>query len=419
MKKRVWIMNHYAGSMFFDHGGRHYNFAKYLKRAGYEPVILCANSKHGKSEVWFAQNSLWHEHMAEEISVPFIFVRARTYLGNGRQRLLNVIDFYRNAKKAAKEYAAKHGKPDIIYASSVHPLTLIAGLSLAKYFGVECICEMRDLWPESLVAMFPEKFPPQKLWVKMLYLGEKWIYTKANRLIFTCEGGYEYIRNRGWSRDIPHSKAFYINNGVDLEAFNNNKEHCQVSDPDLDDPNTFKLIYAGAIREANGLYEMMECASLLLDHADIKFLIYGGGENLEELRAFIQEKKLTNFILKGPAKKEEIPYILSQSSATLLNYTDTALKIFQYGSSNNKLFEYLASGRPVISNIKIAYSPINRGHCGAFADTPSSEDYAKAVLKVYEMPPEEYAAMCQNAQKEAENYDFKKLTEMLLPVIEG
>ena len=81
MKKNVWIMNHYAGSMFFDKGGRHYNFAKYLRRAGYEPVIFCANSMHGNQEAFFDHQDLWHEHMADEINTPFVFVRARLYQG--------------------------------------------------------------------------------------------------------------------------------------------------------------------------------------------------------------------------------------------------------------------------------------------------------------------------------------------------
>ena len=78
-------------------------------------------------------------------------IKARKYQGNGKQRVLNMVDFYRNVKKAAVEFAKKNAKPDIIYASSVHPLALVAGIQLAKKFGVKCICEVRDLWPESIV----------------------------------------------------------------------------------------------------------------------------------------------------------------------------------------------------------------------------------------------------------------------------
>ena len=146
-------MNHYAGNMLFDKGGRHYWFAKYPVREGYEPVIFVCNNKHNPgTEVFYETDKLWEEHVAEEINTPFVYVNARPYDGNGTGRILNMIAFYRNVKKAAKEYAAIHGKPDIIYASSVHPLTLVAGIQLAKHFGIRCICEARDLWPEAIVA---------------------------------------------------------------------------------------------------------------------------------------------------------------------------------------------------------------------------------------------------------------------------
>lgn len=151
--KNVWTINHYATNMFYDKGGRHYWFAKYLKQEGYNPVVFSCNTKHNAPERFIDTNELWTEHLAEEIDVPFVFVKSNVYTGNGLKRILNMIGFYLNVKKTAKEYALKNDKPDIIYASSVHPLTLVAGIQLAKKFGVKCICEVRDLWPGSLVAL--------------------------------------------------------------------------------------------------------------------------------------------------------------------------------------------------------------------------------------------------------------------------
>ena len=77
MKTNIWILNHYASDMYFDHGGRHYNFAKFLRRAGYAPVIFGANSKHGKAERFFETDALWEEHAfananAEEEAAPAV-----------------------------------------------------------------------------------------------------------------------------------------------------------------------------------------------------------------------------------------------------------------------------------------------------------------------------------------------------------
>ena len=297
MKTNIWILNHYASDMYFDHGGRHYNFAKFLRRAGYAPVIFGANSKHGKAERFFETDALWEEHVAEEIDTPFVFVRARTYTGNGKQRVLNMIDFYRNVKKAAKEYAAQHGRPDVIFASSVHPLTLVAGIQLAKQFGVKCVCEVRDLWPESIVV-YSNRFTKDNPLIKLLYRGEKWIYKRADALVFTMEGAYDYITEQGWEKDIPRSKVHYINNGVDLEQFDYNTEHFHVDDPDLDDPNTFKVVYTGSIRKVNNLGLLLDAAKCVTDPR-VKFLIWGDGDEREVLERRVRDAGLTNVVFKG------------------------------------------------------------------------------------------------------------------------
>ena len=69
----------------------------------------------------------------------------------------------------------------------MHPLTLVAGIKIAKQFGIPCICEVRDLWPESIVAYGALK--RNSIIAKILYQGEKWIYKKADSIIMTWEGG--------------------------------------------------------------------------------------------------------------------------------------------------------------------------------------------------------------------------------------
>lgn len=312
MKTNIWILNHYASGMYFDHGGRHYNFAKYLRRAGYEPVIFCCNAKHGQQERFYEQDDLWHEQLAEEIETPFVFVRGRTYAGNGKQRVLNMVDFYRNVQKAAKAYAKQHGKPDVIYASSVHPLTLVAGERLAKYFGVKCICEVRDLWPESIVA-YSSRFTKDNPLIKLLYQGEKWIYKKADKLIFTMEGGGRYIADQGWDTanggPIDLKKVHHINNGVDLEVFNANREQFQIQDSDLENPTLFTICFAGTLVRSNNIDGMLDLAKRLLPHKDIRFLIWGSGE--EKRGCFnVSRKKASPMSATKEPSKNNIFHIL-------------------------------------------------------------------------------------------------------------
>ena len=417
MKKHIWIMNHYAGSMYFDKGGRHYNFAKYLKQAGYEPVVFCSNSKHGPAETWFPDDALWHEHTAEEIGVPFVFVKARTYTGNGKQRVLNMLDFYRNVKKTAKEYSAKHGKPDIIYASSVHPLTLVAGIQLAKQFGVKCVCEVRDLWPESLVAYGIAG--PRNPAVLVLRRLEKWIYKKADTVIMTWPGGYDYIRERKWDRQIPASKVVHISNGVDLDSFFRNRGAFRLEDPDLDGHDTFLAVYTGSIRKVNDLELLVDAAEILARRGNkrVCILVWGDGDQRKALETQVREKALENIRFKGRVEKNAIPYALSRADVTVLHNKRTALD--KYGQSQNKFFEYLAAGKPILMTYSVGHSVCRSQKCGIELDEQTPEAVADALERLAALPEEEYRQYAANAETVAREFDFKNLTGKLVEVIEG
>ena len=418
MRKTVWILNHYAGGMLFDHGGRHYNFAKYLKREGYEPVIFCCNARHGKAELFYETNALWQEHMAEEIETPFVFVKARTYIGNGKQRVLNMVDFYRNVQKTAKEYAEKHGKPDVILASSVHPLTLVAGIRLAKHFGVECICEVRDLWPESIVE-YSDRFTRKNPLIKLLYQGEKWIYKKADKLTFTMEGGAQYIADQGWDTahggPIDLSKVYHINNGVDLEEFNENREHDQVDDPELENPDIFKVIYAGSIRRVNNLGLLVDAAKAITDPR-IKFLIWGDGDELPALQQWLIEEHIENVVFKGRVEKKYIPSVISRADLNVVHWEMS--DILRYGVSYNKLFEYLAAGKPIFSTVRPGYSIVEKYACGADTESFTPGDFAAGIQRLASLPEGEQRRMGENARKAAKDYDFQALTRKLISIIE-
>lgn len=281
MKKNIWIWNHYATNMFFDRDGRHYRFAKYLREAGYNPTIFCASTIHNTDNAVKISQGIYKTDMID--GIPFIFVKTPPYQGNGLARIKNMLTFAHRVKRVAKKLPSVQ-KPDVILASSVHPFTCIAGILTAKTLGVPCIVEIRDLWPESIVAY--QNRSRKNPAILALYQLEKWIYKKADRLVFTMEGGKDYIRERGWAKDIDLNKVRHINNGVDLEEFDDNATKYILNDTDLNNSDTFKIVYAGSIRAVNNLLPVMEAAKILQENGQkqIQFLIYGSGNELTLLR---------------------------------------------------------------------------------------------------------------------------------------
>ncbi len=410
MKKKVWFMNHYATNMYFNEGGRHYWFAQNLIKRGYDPAIFCANVRHNTNDSIDIKDGVYT--MDTKDGIPFVFVKTPNYKGNGRSRIINMISFYRNLFPTTKQYANKYGKPDIILASSVHPLTLVAGIKIAKIFNIPCICEVRDLWPESLIAYGALK--RNSIITRILYQGEKWIYKKADNIIFTMEGGKDYIFDKGWEKDIDISKVYHINNGTDLNVFKYNEQYYKIKDEDLDDSNTFKVIYSGSIRRVNKV-EMLVDVAKILKGKNVKILVWGDGDQFEPIQERLKNENIRNMVLKGRVDKKYIPYISSKADLNIISGINNPL--YKYGASLNKMFDYFASGKPILSTKSYGYSLIQRYNAGIELTEANPQKIAKSILYFETLKDEDYNEYCINARRAALDYDFKILTDELIKII--
>ena len=170
------------------------------------------------------------------------------------------------------------------------------------------------------------------------------------------------------------------------------------------------------IRPVNNVGNLLDCAKLLKEHEDIKFLIYGDGNQLPSLQARISDENITNVTIKGFVPRKYIPFILSHSSINILNYSQNQYN-WARGNSSNKLFEYMASGKPVISTVKMGYSIIDKYACGIELNISTPEELAKAIFGIYQLQPNEYQKIGLNARRGSEDFDFSILTAKLDTVI--
>lgn len=414
-------MNHYASNMYRDRAGRHYWFADQLKKRGHEVTVFCANTYlNGEYAIALEKEKF---AIRELDDIPFVFVKTITSQGNGIDRIKNMGFFYKNLFPSTKAYAKKYGKPDVIVASSVHPLTMIAGIQIGKKMQVPCICEIRDLWPEAIFQFGKAK--ENSLLGRALIRGEHWIYKKADALIFTKEGDTDYLKERGWitsqGGDIDLNKCHYINNGVDIVACEERSKLMQMDDPDLNDDRKFNITYVGTIRPVNNVGNLLDTAKLIKakeGYADVQFLIYGDGNELPNLQERVKNEKLDTVKLKGYVNRQYVPYILSKSSINMLNYSQGKYN-WSRGNSSNKLFEYMASGKPIISTVHMGYSIIKKYNCGVELDEDTPEALAKEIIRFHDMDVAQRDEIGRNAKNGAKDFDFSVLTDKLLKVIEG
>lgn len=417
----IWLMNHYATDMFRDKAGRHYWFAKKLEERGHTVTVFCASTYLNRSESINMNGQKWL--VQKDGDTPFVFVETNVYKENGIDRIRNMITFYRNLFSAARGYVKCSDKPDVIIASSVHPLTMVAGIKIAKKHKIPCICEVRDLWPEAIFSF--GKARKKSFLGRILVTGEHWIYRKADALIFTKEGDSDYLKEQCWTTaqggDIDLKKCFYINNGVNLKAYQEQMSTEVLDDPDLLDESKFNVIYAGTVRPVNNVGNILDCAAILKakpEYGDVQFLIYGDGSELEDLLRRAADEKLDNVKLKGFVARKYMPYVLNKSSVNLLNYSQNQFN-WSRGNSSNKLFEYMASGKPIISTVKMGYSIIDKYECGVELDFCTPQALAEAIIRIHDMPVQKRRQIGANAREGAGDFDFDVLTDKLVRVIES
>lgn len=412
---RFWIFNHYATTPKTGPMLRHYYFAECLKDKGIETTVFAANELHQTGDRVDTEGKPYLR--TEEGGVPFVFVKTSPYQGNGISRVKNMLSFFFGLLRIAKGCAKKYGKPDVIMGSSAHPLTGIAGIFVARRFRVPVIVEVRDLWPEAIFSFGKVKM--DSIVGKLLSAGEKWMYVHADAIVFTKEGDVDHIKEMGWDTEhggtIDLNKCFYVNNGVKLADYERSIQEDILEDKDLA-ADSFKVIYTGTIRPVNNVGNLLDTAKLLKDYPDIRFLIFGGGSQLEELKKRAEAEKLFNVVFKGFVEKKYIPYILSRSSVNILNYSQSQYN-WSRGNSSNKLFEYMASGKPIISTVKMGYCILDQYQCGLSLEECTPEALAEEIKKLHDLPGESYAVMAENARQGARDFDFSVLTERLYQVI--
>ncbi len=415
--KNIWVFHHYATPPTMNGFTRPYNFGVNLNKVGYKMKVFAASYLHFSDINLIDNNDLYITN--NETEIPFVFVKTPSSSGNGVGRVLNMITYYKNLFKVTRELYKKGEKPDLIIASSPHPLAMVAGIKIAKNLGVPCISEIRDFWPE--VFFMGGKLKENSIVGRLLLKGEHWIYKNSNALVFLKEGDHTYITDKKWSisqgGDIDLDRCYYINNGVNINDFKEQAKNEMLEDDDLTN-NKFNVVYAGAIRPVNNVGNILDAAKLLKENKNIQFLIYGDGNQLNSLRKRIVDEGITNVKMKGYVDKKYMPYVLSKSSINILNYSQSKYN-WSRGNSSNKLFEYMAAGKPIISTVKMGYCPIEKYDCGLSLKKDTPEALAEAILRIYDMSSDRYTEISENAKKGAKDFDYKELTKRLITVMES
>jgi len=114
-------------------------------------------------------------------------------------------------------------------------------------------------------------------------------------------------------------------------------------------------------------------------------VIAGDGSELDNLKTFVNQNKLENFVkFLGKIPHDEIPYLIKKSHICLSPFTKNAFN--GTGSSALKNYEYLACDKPIIASKGEDHNFIEDYKLGLLALADDVDDWKKKILTFMERP---------------------------------
>lgn len=399
----VWIVNHFALTPGQPGGTRHIELSKELRNHDIDVTIVGAGRHHISDRNHVPQGKPWFR--TEVDGVRFHWIKTPSSSSNYLRRVWNNISFATSviSRRGLKDLP----RPAVIVGTSPDLISAGAAYLTSRFLRVPFVLEIRDIWPLSIVqiGLFSKRHPfiiGLRLIELFLYRHADWVVTllpDADRHIVPSGGSFERIT--------------WVPNGVTIG---------KQPSADAYSPNVggdFTLMYAGSHGDANNLGCLLDAAALLKEHGRqgaLKIRMIGDGPNKEALVADAKMRGLDFISFEPAVPKSQIGKILCEADAFCLVFY--ARPIYGYGMSANKLFDYMAVGRPVIIAFDAGYNPITAAKAGIGIPSENAEALADAIYEMMQKPASDRHQMGLNAQAYAQdNHSMKLLGGRLAEVL--
>ena len=236
-------------------------------------------------------------------------------------------------------------RPDVIIATSPQLLVGLSGWWLAAWKGVPLVFEVRDLWPESLVAVGAGD--ENSILHRLLGAIAGFLYQRASHIVVVTPAFKDHLV-RLWG--VPAEKISLVANGVETEMFAPQSEELDAQTRlRLGAAGKFLVCYSGTMGMAHGLETLLEAAEQLrLSDPNVQFLLVGEGSEKQRVVDLARTRGLANVTFLDQQPRGEIPALISASDACLVLLKKT--EIFKTVIPT-KMLEFMSCARPVVLGV--------------------------------------------------------------------
>lgn len=403
---KILFFSHY----FFPEGNapatRVHAMAKLWVEMGHEvTVITCApNVPEGRVYAGYRNCLLPQYETVDGIRV----IRVWTFIAANKGTLLRIFNFL-SYWWSAFWVGLFVKKPDVVIATSPQFFCGWAGLLTAKVRRIRFVLEIRDIWPESIIAVGANL--PASV-IRFLEWMELKMYGAAEHIVTVGEGYRQKLLEKG----VPVRSISVVTNGLDKDVFTSRDYPKELAEQ-WGVRDKFVCSYIGTIGMACGLRTVLDAAVLLEQRGeqDIIFLLVGDGAERGNLEGEMADRGIDNVVFTGLQPKNLMPDFLALSDCCLVHLIKSDLFKTVMPS---KIFEAAGMRRPIIMGVDgPAREIVRRAGAGVMVEPENAAQLADAVcqLKAHpeqckKMGDDGYTYICQN-------YDRSKLAAEYFDVL--
>lgn len=308
---------------------------------------------------------------------------------------------------------------DVVIATSPPPTVGVPGFVAARRLGVPLVFDVRDIWPEAIVASGRLR---SAALARALEGIERRIYAAAAAVTVVTEGKRARLVERG----VPPEKVEVIPNGVDLSRFETtDPQGAALLERHGVDPARLVVLYAGVFNPPQGLDVLVDAAAAIAadppaSGAPPQFVLVGNGSERERLAARVRDEGLADHVKLVPEQpRERIPGVLQAADAVAVTLRPRR----DAHTVPSKIYEALASGRPVLLSADGAPAEIVAASGGGLVAAAGDRDGLVAHVRRLLAHPAERTAFGERGKAFAASHDRRKLVDrfeaLLVRVVAG
>jgi glycosyltransferase involved in cell wall biosynthesis len=331
-------------------------------------------------------------------------VRVWTYLAPNSAVVRRSLDFA--SFGVAGFFAGLTQRADVIMATSPQLLAGLSGRVLAMAKGRPWLLEVRDLWPDSIVAL--DMMRERHLLVRLLRSVENMLYRSAARIVTTNQG----LRERLIARGVPGGKIGVVPNGVDAAQFSPRpRPPALIEQYGLAD--RFVVGYIGTQGLAHDLETVIHAAAALRDRG-VSFLFVGDGAQHLAIVRMVKRLKLDNVQFVRTVAAGEVPDHIACCDVLLVPLKRTTTLS---DTMPSKIFEIAAMERPIVIGAEGIAAKLVEEHRAGLAVEPENLDALVGAIERLRCDRALSLSLQSGSRALADNFSRDKFAEQMLEEI--